>query len=314
MSERRGLSSVADVSLALVVLVAGVGVFVAHLETTETDHDPTGAAETAETLGSSTLNLTYSLEPVLETDSELVAAPGDADASYDSEALERSTHGSTMGHVARAALADTRFAPGGDVRPFAVGERYEEMLDERLLVSLVGASFATNVTAVWEPYEGASVRGTAAFGQPIPHETQRSVTRTTVASELPAVRTEALAAVGDETSTDNGYVVVAEIVASAIVRGILGDTQRELESDGVERAVVVSRYLRFADAVGVNREELNEHLGRSSADDEAMLTTLVDRLTATLTAELTSEFGTARAAADAVSTGRVTVSVTRWSQ
>jgi len=314
MSNRRGLSSVADVSLALVVIVAGVGVFVAHIETTETDHDPTEAAHTAETLGASTLDLTYSLDPVLETDSSLVPAPGDAEAPYDREALERSTHGSTMGHVARAALANARFGSGEDVYPFAVGERYHERLDERLLASLVGANFATNLTAVWMPYEGAPVRGTATFGRPVPRGTQRSAARTTVASELPAAREAALAAAEEESGTDEAYAAVAEVVARAVVRGALGDTQRELESNGVERAVVVSRYLRFADAVSIDRDELREHLERSSADDNAMLTRLIDKLTIQLTGHLSSAFETPRAAASAVSTGTVTVSVTTWSQ
>jgi hypothetical protein len=309
MCERRALSSVADVSLALVVLVAGVGVFVAHLDTAETDHDPEVAAQTAETLGASTLNLTYSLEPTLETESAVVPPVGGEDSPYDSEALERSTHGSTMGHIARAALADARF---GSVAPFAVGERYAELLDERLLVSLVGANFATNVTAVWEPFEGSSIRGVARFGRPIPHDTARSVARTSVASELPAVREDATAAVGGGSNSE--YGAVARTVADAVVRGALGDTQRELESAGVERAVVVSRYLRFADAVGVDRDELGDHLERSSADDEAMLSTLVGALTAQLTADLESGFETPRAAARAVSTGSVTVSVTTWTR
>ena len=309
MSERRALSSVADVSLALVVLVASVAVFAAHLDRTDTGHDPTAAAQTAETLGASTLDLTYSLEPVLETDSEFVPAVDDEDAPYDSEALERSTHGSAVGHVARAALADARF---GAVYPLAAGEGYADLLDERLLVSLVGANFATNVTAVWEPYEGASIRGTATFGRPIPRDTQRSVTRVTVASELPGVREDAIAAIGEGTATDNGYRSVARVVAEAIIRGVLGDTQRELESDGVERAVVVSRYLRFADAVGGSIDR--EHLERSSADDKAMLTTLVDGLTAQLTGELDSTFETPGAAASAVSTGTVTVAITTWAR
>jgi hypothetical protein len=313
MSERRGLSSVADVSLALVLVVASVGVFVAFLNAEETDHDPTGAAHTAETLGASTLNVTYSLEPVLETDSEHVPAVGDENASYDAADLERSTHGSTMGHVARAALANARFAPDqGGVSPLAVGDRFAETLDTRLLVSLVGANFATNVTAVWEPFDGSDIRGTASFGEPVPHEAQRSVVRTTVPSELPPAREEALAAVGTESED---YQAVARRVAAAIVEGTLGDTQRELETDSAERAVVVSRYLRFADAIdGVSRDDLGDDLARSSADAAALTAQLVDGLAAELTAELDSRFDSAGDAARAVSTGEVTVSITTWTR
>jgi len=305
MGDRRAISSVADVSLALVLLVAAIGVFVGYLDTTETDHDPTEAAHTAETLGASTLGVTYSLESVLETDSEHVP-PVDGEV-YDPPDLERSTHGSTMGHIVRAALANARFPTAeGPVYPLAVGEGYGETLEEQLLVSLVGANFAANVTAVWEPFEGSSVRGTATFGQPVPREAQRSVVRTTVASELPAAREEALDAATE------GYRAVARIVAEAVVGGTLGDTQRQLETDGVERAIVVSRFLRFADAAGVSRGDLGG-FDPSTADAAAMTDSLVDGLTDKLVEKLRG-FETPVDAASAVSTGEITVAITTWGE
>lgn len=317
MRDRRGVSSVADVSLALVLVVASVGVFAAHLDTTGTDHRPETAAQTAETLGASTLNVTYSLRPVLETESEHVHAVDDGSSPYDAAALDRSTHGATMGHVARAALTNARFpSETGGVAPLAVGDTYETQLGERLLVSLVGAQFATNLTAVWEPFEGASIRGTASFGQPIP-PSQRSVVRTNIASELPPAREDALAAVSGENTTDEAYEAVARVVADAVLRGAIGESQRELETVGVERAVVVSRYLRFADAVGgdeVDRSDLEGNLERTSADAEAMVSTLVDGFTTQLRAELEASFETPQAAASAVSTGKVTISVTTWTR
>jgi len=194
--DERAISSVADVSLALVLVLASIAVFVAFLDTGGDEHDPTEAAHTAETLGAATLDVSYSLEPVLETDSEHVPAVGDSDAPYSSADLERSTHGTSMGHAARAALAGAGFdLDGGETFPLAVGDGYTETLDERLIASLVGSQFDANVTAVWEPFEGSSVRGTARFGEPIPHDTQRSVVRTTVPSELPDARADAVAAV-----------------------------------------------------------------------------------------------------------------------
>jgi hypothetical protein len=310
MGERRGLSTVADVSLALVLVVASVGVFVAYLNTEERSHDPGAAAQTADTLGASTLNVTYSLEPVLETDSGMVPAVGDEDAPYDAVDFERSTHGSTLGHVARAALSNAQFGPEqGGVYPLAVGDGYTETLEERLLVSLVGAQFATNVTAVWEPFDGASIRGTARFGQPIPHDAERSVVRATVPSELPAVREEALSAVD---GTEEGYEAVAQVVARAIVEGALGDTERELETDSVERAVVVSRYLRFGEAVG--GVDFDDNLDRSSADPDPVNGALVDALAGELSTELEDSFDTPENAAGTVSTGMVTISVTTWTR
>ncbi len=308
MRERRGLSTVADVSLALVLVLAAITTVVTVLDTDERSGDPDRAAHTAETLGASTLNVTYSLESVLETGSEHVPDPDDDDAPYDAVDFERSTHGSTMGHVARAALVDAQFGRA-DVSPLGVGTEYGETLGERLQVSLVGSSFASNVTAVWEPFDGAPVRGTATFGQPVPPETDRNVVRTTIPSELPDAREAAREAVGG--ANTGGYGAVAAAVADAIVNGSLGDTQRELETTGVERAVVVSRYLRFADAVGVSRGALDSHLDRSQADPDAMTALLADALTTRLQDDL-EQFDTPERAARAVSTGEVTISVTTW--
>ncbi len=310
MAERRGLSSVADVSLALVLVLAGVTALVTVVDTGRTDHDPSRSAHTAETLGASTFDVSYSLAPILVDDSEHVPAVGAESAPYDSADFDRSTHGSATGHVARAALSKARF-PGGQepVYPLAVGAGYERMLGQRLLVSLVGSSFATNVTAIWEPFDGATVRGVASFGQPIPRETERSVVRTTVSSELPSARTAAV----DAATASNGYAAVAAVVADAIVNGSIGGTQRELETTGVERAVTVSRFLRFADGVdGLDRRSLGDALGRSSADADAMTRLLSDTLATQLRTELHSTFETPGEAARAVSTGEVTVAVTTW--
>lgn len=306
-SDERAVSSVADVSLALVLVLASIAVFVAFLDTGGDEHDPAAAAHTAETLGAATLDVSYSLEPVLETDSDHVAAVGDSDAPYSSADLERSTHGTSMGHVARAAVAGAGFdLDGGETLPLAVGDGYTETLEERLVASLVGSQFAANVTAVWEPFEGSSVRGTARVGEPVPRDTERSVVRTTVPSELPAVRADAVAAV----EKGGGYGAVAEHVADALVDGGLGDTQRALETDGVERAVTVSRYLRFADAVGVTLDP--EALTRAGADPAAMNETLADELAAQFEASLETSFETPEEAARAVSVGTVAISVTTW--
>lgn len=320
MSEDRALSSVADVSVALVVVLACVVVFVSFLDAGESEYDPAAADHTAETLGASTLNVTYSLEPVLENGSEHVPAVDDERAPYDSADLQRSTHGSTLGHVGRAALAAAGFpTEQGVTYPLAVGTGYAETLDERLVVSLVGSNFATNVTAVWEPFEGASVRGIARFGEPIPHDVERSVVRTTTASELPAAQEDAVAAVESVHNTTDGnesgekYAAVARAVADAIVNGTLGDTQRELETSGVERAVIVSRYLRFADAVeGVTRGSIHEKLARPRADAAALTARLADGLARQLAAELADTFESPHEAAAAVSTGEVTIAVTTW--
>jgi len=305
----RAISTVADVSIALLVVVVSIALVVGALDSGESEHEPAEAPQTAETLGSSTFAVNYSLEPALAAaDSEWVDDPDE----YDDEALVRTTHAPALGHLARAALLGVSFDTGGG-REQPVPLDYESRIDERLETSLVASSFETNVTAVWEPFDTASVRGTASVGQQPPHQADTSLVTMTVPSELPSVRNEALAAVDD----DNEYDVVAEIVARAYVEGRfpLPETQRALERDGPERDHAVYRYLRTADLVSdTDREHpaIEDNLEREDADADDINDHLVDRLGAQLETELDATFDTAGDAAAAVSTGEVTISITTW--
>ena len=303
----RAISSVADVSLALVVILACVALFVAFLDTEENHHDPDETAHTAETLGSSTLSVTYSVESALETTSEHID-----DENIDSDDLTRAAHGPMAGLLARGAVTDARFdTEDGVVRPLGVGDDYPETVTDRLAGSLAGANHETNVTAVWEPFAGSSVRGTIHAGDPPPHNTDTTVVTTTVASGLPAVRTDAIARVENQTA---GYETVARLVAEAIVNETFTDAQRALESRGVERAVTLSQYLRFADAIGIDPEyaSATPDLSRHHVDTAAMNAHLVNTLSAQFAHSLEETFDTPERAAESVSTGEVTVSVTTW--
>lgn len=306
MRNDRAISSVADVSLALVIIIASLAVFAAFLASDESVHDPTTPAQTTDTLGASTFNMTYSLADLLETDSAHIDPP----EAYGDD-LNRSTHGTALAHLARGALANaTVETEGRSVRPFAVGVEYAETVEKRLQTSLVASQYETAVTAHWEPFEGASLSGTATFGSTPPAESETTLIRTTVASELPAARETALESVKNGSA---GYGRVARTVAEAIVNGTFADAQREIESGGVEHAVTLSRYLRFAETVGIDRSYsgVTPNLERSHIDTDAMNEHLVEQLAGQFESEL-KVFDTPADAAAAVSTGEVTLSITTW--
>jgi len=298
MAESRGISDVADVSLALVILLASVTMLGGYLNAAGGEQDQETADRVADTLGASSFAVSYSLEPVL-VDSEHVESEGN---------LGRSTHGTAVGHVARAALGAARFGGEGTPnRPLTAGREYRRALEQRLLVSLVGATDGVNVTAAWEPFSGASVRGVVSVGENPPRGADTSLARLTVTSELPPAAAAARAG-----ATREGYAGVAGAVAGAIVEGSFAGAQRDLEAGGSRRAITLSRYLRFGTALGVEDLSDGTDLSRARVDTAAIDRRLTERLADEFEPELASSFDTPRAAAEAVSTGDVTVSVTTW--
>lgn len=314
---QRALSSVADVSLALVLVVAAIGIFVGFLDTPRSNHEPPKTRHTADTLGASTLELSYSLAPVLETKSDAVDLPGE-DAPYDAADLRRTSHGPAIGHVARAAFGNTEFgtAGGTHARPLAAGPGFTDALEERLAVSLVNSNFRTNVSAVWEPFEGSTFRGHVAVGPRPPSDAETTLIRVSASSELPNARAEAIDAsrTVDNDST-RPFHPVARVVAEALVNHTFATAQQDIERGGVDRAIIVSRYLRFADAlpdVGRSYEAVDGDFSRSHANTNALNALLIEQLASRFEATLATRYETPESAAEAVSTGDVPVSITTW--
>lgn len=310
MRRDRAVSSVADISLALVIIAACILMVAGMSGSDAEEHDPKTATQTVETLGATTATIDHSLAPVLETNAEYVQDPTEYREQFD-----RSTHATLLSHVARAAVARSAFRIANDtVRPLDVGINYLTTIEDAVLVQLADAGITANITATWQPYTNSSLRGTVSVGPtpPIDHET--TLIRTTVSSELPSSRDEAVDSVVDANGSA-GFEPVARAVASAIVDGTFADAQREIETGGVPKALTLSRYLRFGDVVGnIDRTYSNvtPGLDRSVIDTEAMNEALIDGLSDRFTPELQDSFADPATAARAVSTGTVTISITTW--
>jgi len=179
--------------------------------------------------------------------------------------------------------------------------------------SLVESSFESNVSGDWQPYEGASIRGEVAVGQQPPPEVETSLTTLAVPSGIPDLREEALGAVENE----DDYGTVARIAAEALIERLVPrlESQRALESSGLERELAVYRYRRVAtvvDRVSPDDEAIAENLERESADAAALNKYLTGALAVQLNAELEATFETAQAAARALRMHEVTVTVRTW--
>jgi hypothetical protein len=278
-AENRGVSTVVDVALFLLLVSAAV-LSVATAGGHERDVVTTGSDEaTVETLATSTATVRYDLGRDRRTN----------------ETVERVRHGSLAGLLAEAAVASvtvdgTRISPYAEGFVAAVGEAAHPALDGR-----------TQITATWAPYPGSHLRGCVTVGPSPPSDARVHAATLTVDSGFPAARDPAL----DDASI--GYGRVARVVARQAVEGLFPPRRIRVARDGgtVDAAVARTRFERAAAAYG------------SEATLEEGVTPATDGLTAAVSkrteAELRDRYETPRAAASSVRTGRVTVAVRTWS-
>lgn len=283
----RGISTVLDVALALVLVTTSIGVIGIYLHEEQTAYEPDVAGQTAESLTGSTVSITISRSSARNTDafpSEEFSENFD-DPITDSD-LRRVSHGSASGQLADAALASVEI--NGNVVT-NVGESVEAGVAGPMLANLAGASRDAFVVATWEPYDGARISGAGTVGGPPPVDRDLSSATITVPSGLPELSDEEVA----KAFRSDGRSGVATLVATAIVDGYLPpeDAQRALEGQGVERAMTVYRYERFAAGIGpsvdfVDSVDEESDISRLGADAESANEQLIAGLAAVIESDL----------------------------
>lgn len=300
-NDQRAVNTVADVSLAL--LFVGIAVTVlAAFPMQGDEYDPHQSDYTADTVGGSTLNVSYSLEEV----PSIVADDFD-----DSDQFGRASHGSIASQIGDAAVANGRF--DGGPRLTSTGRIFERQLDERVQASLVESRFRTNVTATWEPFEGASLGGRASVGQVPPATDDVSASSVRVPSGMARIRPEATRAV----ESGGGYRAVATLLADAVLDGYVPvlESKRALERDGPERTLTRRRYQRMAtgiDGVGPDDDDVVSNLRLHAVDTAAVNDYLADELADQFESELAASFESPEAAARAITVGEVRIAVRTW--
>lgn len=334
MGRDRAVSTVIDVTLALVFVSAAVMILAIHLDG-DTQPEPELADRTAETLAGTTVTVEYSL-----AGSDAVAGEGYSDAE-----LQRVVHGPAAGMLGDAAVTNVSF----DGEPLTdVGPILEEAVDGAVLDALAGGSDHFHAVAVWRPHAESSIRGEASAGRSVPVDADVSAVTLRVPSGVGDVSEEAARAYVDleawdasetyeagdrvhdgdaayEALTDSTGVPVTDrsrwerlgpydpatagfegasiVVAEAIVASYLPPdaSNRSLEGAWVDRTLVVDRYERFGSIVGV--DDFGDRLDRSSADAAAANALLIEELAPVIEADLEAAIGDDLAAIENQSDG-----------
>jgi len=281
---------VVDVTAFLLLVGAAIAVVVNGPAVEEpTTANP--AAERTELLATSTASIEYAL-----------AVPGDPPpwTTNATATHQRTAHGTLAELLAEAAMGRVtweghRLSRAGTGFERAVATTTRNRLHER--------GRRTVVRAHWEPYRGAPLNATMRVGQRPPPSADVDAATLTVPSPSPAVRKRAARA-----AARGGYRPVAAVVAGAVVEGLFPPRQAQLALDGDYPAdrLMSRRYRRMGALT---------RAGQLSVESTRAMKLNAD-LTATLAArferDMRRQFDSPQAAADAVHTGTVTVTVRTW--
>ncbi|WP_231990801.1 DUF7284 family protein [Natronobacterium gregoryi] len=245
----RGVSTVLDVSLALLLVSASVLVLGLYLQDGDDGLDDLQADRTAETLAATTMSVQYDLSDV--ENSDRFAPPELTSANT----YDRAEYGPSTGLLADAAVTNVRI---DDDRLLAYGDEYEDAVDASIGSALVGANHHTYTVAVWEPYENATVRGEATAGDRSPPDEDVGSVTMTVSSGMAGLDDETIRnAYEDGGDREEGIALVAELIAEQLVESYFDPeaSQHALESQGIERSLKVYHYQETAAAANVEFDD-----------------------------------------------------------
>ncbi|WP_335999879.1 DUF7284 family protein [Halorientalis halophila] len=296
----RATSTVLDAALFLLLVGAAVGTL-----TLGTSPPPTAADDAADgvadALTTSTASVEYTLAPgARRASSRVVDFPVTEGATF-----RRTSHGTLASHLATATLGNL------SVRGQRVAHTradYQRVVTNATRNLTRERDYLARIRARWEPYPDAPVRGVFAVGPTPPPDTEVHAETVTVASGFPSAREDARRLA--ETDSNTTFERLGSIVAERVVRGLFPPdrTRSALLADYPVEELVTYRYERLGRLLGTNAT------GRALADDATGANAELERaLGETLAADLRTRYRSPDAAAEAVSVGRVRITVRTWS-
>lgn len=307
--DSQAISTVVDITLALLIVSASVVLLGMFLATDDAESTPEEADRSAETISAMTMTTRYDISAVT-AHSEF-----DEGKVGDGAALEREVHGPLAGLLGEAAVTGVAFRDSerwNDTgRRSVVADAFEDEVGEGLYARMANTGTRVYVMATWEPYRNSSIRGEATAGDlPPPDADVHSVTMT-VPTRFDDI---------DE-STIGDYDDLAEALARSIVGGYFPEerTQLALEQRGTERQLTLYRYKQFEAAVNSTatmgeRTDPGSPLNRTVANATAANQELIDALAPRIEAELTERFDTVDDAVEGVRISTVSVTVQTWNE
>ncbi|MFD1586941.1 hypothetical protein ACFR9U_08095 [Halorientalis brevis] len=298
MTGSRATSTVLDAALFLLLVGAAVATLTVPTGSLPSA-DADAADEMADVLATSTADVRYSLAPGARcATSAVLAFPRTSGPQF-----ERTAHGTLAGHLASAALGNLTV---DGVQVTHTRDDYERAVANATRNATRRRVHLTHVRAVWKPYDDAPLSGEVSVGPTPPASAAVHAATLTVASGLPATRSEARAAA----NTSGNMSAVGDVVAKNVVTGLFPPdaTRAALLGDYPVAQLVTYRYERVGRLVGTNvttRARANDATGANER--------LADSLGRKLTADMRSRFESADAAAANVSVDTVRLTVRTWS-
>lgn len=287
----RAMSTVVDVTLCLLFVGAALAAIVggSTVDPPETGNTP---ATTADRLGTETAGVEYTL-----------AVPGTPPAWVANATArhQRTAHGTVAELLGEAAMSSVTI---DGMRLSKAGRHFEQAVRATTRHRLRNQSHQTAVRVDWEPYPNASVSSEFRVGNPPPPAADVRAATLTVPSGMRNATEPAL-----DAARTRGYRGVATVVARTVVDGLFPPDQTELALRGDYPADVLmaKRYQQMAKLSGV---------GPLAVTDQSTVA-LNQRLTASLAerieSELRAQFSSPTAAARAVTTDTIRITVRTWS-
>lgn len=288
----RAMSAVADVTVFLLLVGAAAGAVTSGVSVGGQAAPTTNpAAAQASTLATSTASVEYDL---------VVSAPDTKRPPDERTRRKRTSHGSVAELLGEAAMSGVTV---DGTRLSDAGTDFESRVAATTRDRLHSPGQKTSVRVAWSPYPGAPIQGTYRVGDQPPATTDVRAATVTVPSGMTNASEPARRA-----AEADGYDGVATVIARTVVEGLFPPAQSRyaLRGDYPADALMKNRYERMADLTG------------TTVDVERQSTTAMNRdLTAALATRLRtdmrSRYDSPEAAARAVQTSRVRVTVRTWS-
>lgn len=286
----RATSAVADVTVFLLLVGAAATVI---LSGASAEHPPTAnpAAEQASMLAASTAHVSYDLT-VPDTDDHL---PPEHVTRH-----RRTAHGTVAQLLGEAAMSNVSVEGN---RLSIAGKDFESAMRSTARDRLGSPGRKASVRVTWEPYPGAPINGKYRVGDRPPADTDVRAATVTVPSGMQNASAAARSAAASQ-----GYDGVSTVVAREVVDGLFpaDRTRYALRGDYPGDVLMRSRYERAAELTGVE-------VAPERQSTVAMNREVTAALARQLRADMRSRFDSPAAAARAVRTSEIRVTVRTWS-
>lgn len=297
----RGISTVVDATVFLLLVGGAIATLVTGTGSIQSEgYQPlqpgNPAAEDARLLATTTATVNYSMAPATESSGEGVTFDRKQGADF-----ERSAHGTLASLLADAAVGNATV--GGEQLSHS-GDQFERRLAWTVRDRLGRPGVKTSVEATWGPYPGAPMGGEIHVGDSPPRDADVHAATLESESGMPASRERARRA-----AREDGYRGVAQVAADVVVRGLFPprETQLALRGEYPVDALTAQRYRRTASLLDARPPGIGE-VNISESNDRLRVA-----LARRLESDLTERYDSPEAAARAVDTDTVDITVRTWS-